>query len=145
MMMNDTVGKHLFNNTFILSGIYLLKFNNGNIKTMCEICSKLPIKILETSVTLFWWLTLNRFHTLYWDYHFWLWTRNYRNECLMPICRFKQELSEMLYLQSPSGMGVPVGGVVKRPFVSRSKLVIYFIKIIYTNLFFWIYVLYYWH
>ena len=36
----------------------------------------------------------------------------------------------MLYLQSPSGMGVPVGGVVKRPFVPISKLVIYFIKII---------------
>ena len=31
------------------SGIYLFKVNNGNIVTMCEICSKLIIKIPERS------------------------------------------------------------------------------------------------
>ena len=29
---------------FTLAGIYLFKFNNGNTRTMCEICSKLTIK-----------------------------------------------------------------------------------------------------
>ena len=31
----------------IPAGIYLLKVNNKNIRTMCEICSKLTIKIPE--------------------------------------------------------------------------------------------------
>ena len=30
------------------SGIYLYKVNNGNTRTMCEICSNLTIKILFT-------------------------------------------------------------------------------------------------
>ena len=46
-MKKDTVGKHLFNNTDILAGIYLFKVNNGNIRKMCEICSKLTIKTTE--------------------------------------------------------------------------------------------------
>ena len=29
------------------AGIYLLKVNNGNNRTSCEICSKLTIKITE--------------------------------------------------------------------------------------------------
>ena len=29
------------------AGIYLFKFNNGNVRTMCEVCSKLTIKISE--------------------------------------------------------------------------------------------------
>ena len=28
------------------AGIYLLNVNNGNTRTMCEICSKLRLKIL---------------------------------------------------------------------------------------------------
>ena len=32
------------------AGIYLLKINNGNTRTMCEICSKLTIKITERSL-----------------------------------------------------------------------------------------------
>ena len=31
------------------AGIYLVKTNNGNTRTMCEICSKLTIKIPEQS------------------------------------------------------------------------------------------------
>ena len=49
-------------------GIYLLKFNNGNTKTMCEICSKLTIK----SLTSLWCLYLsifNRFYTLFCCFH----------------------------------------------------------------------------
>ena len=45
-----SVGKYLFkvnNNIAIPSGIYLMKVNNGNIRTVCEICSKLTIKTPE--------------------------------------------------------------------------------------------------
>ena len=48
-------------------GIYLLKFNNRNTGTKCEICSKLRIKTHDTNgivlVSLL--LTLNIFHTLF--------------------------------------------------------------------------------
>ena len=37
-----TIGSHFFP-----AGIYLLKVNNRNIRTRCEICSKLTIKIPE--------------------------------------------------------------------------------------------------
>ena len=48
--------------------IYLFKINNGNIRTMCEMCSKLTIKTPEwrhwhrSGVFI---VTLNRFHTLF--------------------------------------------------------------------------------
>ena len=45
--------KHFFDAP---AGIYLLKVNNRNTRTRCEICSKLTIKTL---------LTLNIFHTLF--------------------------------------------------------------------------------
>ena len=41
-------------NLAIPTGIYLLKFSNRNIRTRCEICSKLTLL-----------LTLNIFHTLF--------------------------------------------------------------------------------
>ena len=44
------------------AGIYLLKVNNRNTRTRCEICSKLTIKI-PVLVSLL--LTLNKFHTFF--------------------------------------------------------------------------------
>ena len=41
---------------------------------MCEICSKLTIDPVLASLL----LTLNRFHTLLWCFHHWLWTSNCR-------------------------------------------------------------------
>ena len=37
-------------------GIYLLKVNNRNTRTRCEICSKLTIKIPEQRQASFWYL-----------------------------------------------------------------------------------------
>ena len=48
--------KHLELNSNDPAGIYLLKINNRNTRTSCEIFSKLTIKSLL--------LTLNIFHTL---------------------------------------------------------------------------------
>ena len=47
--------------------IYLLKVNNRNTKTRCEICSKLTIKTVERHQWLLvsFLLTLNIFHTLF--------------------------------------------------------------------------------
>ena len=77
--------------------IYLFKVNNGNTKIICKIYSKSTIK---TTVFHFYtpWkrqetkgfltfsgdiemepflLTLNKFHTLFWCFHCWLWTIKY--------------------------------------------------------------------
>ena len=51
------------------SGIYLFKVNNGNTKTVGEICSFLSFRCLFL-------LTFNSFHTLLWCLHCWLWTSN---------------------------------------------------------------------
>ena len=43
---------HIFwlaNETYLPAGIYLFEVNNGNTRTMCEICSKLTIKTREGS------------------------------------------------------------------------------------------------
>ena len=45
---------------------FTYKVNNGNIRTMCEICSKL------TFVLVFLLLILNRFHKSFWCFHHWL-------------------------------------------------------------------------
>ena len=76
------------------AGIYLLKVNNRNITTRCEICSKLTIKTTEPSHWRRLWimftittldivmmallLTLNIFHTLFQCFYCWLWTCNCR-------------------------------------------------------------------
>ena len=58
-----TLGKPYSFNVFPV-GIYLFKVNNRNIRTRCEICSKLAIKTPEQRhVSLL--LTLNIFHTLF--------------------------------------------------------------------------------
>ena len=63
--------------------IYLYKVNNENTRTMREICSILTIKIPERHH----WPNLNRFHTLFWCFHCWLWTascvgtRNIHKSC----------------------------------------------------------------
>ena len=63
------------------ASICLFKVNNGNTRTMCEICSTLTIKTPQRRH----WrrsgvftVNLNRFHTLSWCFHSWLWTRKYR-------------------------------------------------------------------
>ena len=67
--------------TFFPFGIYLFKVNNGNTRTICEIRSKLTITIPErlqwrhSGVLL---LSRNRFHTLFWYFHCWLWTSKRR-------------------------------------------------------------------
>ena len=49
------------------TGIYLFKVNDGKNRTMCEICSKLTMKIDVVLVSLL--LTLNRFHSLFCCFH----------------------------------------------------------------------------
>ena len=47
-MNDDNDGDELFlPNDTLSAGIYLLKFNNRNTRTRCEICSKLTMKTLE--------------------------------------------------------------------------------------------------
>ena len=63
------------------AGIYLFKVSNGIIITMCEICSKLTKKTPERRHNVFLaslLLTLNRFHTLLWCLHCWVWVSKYR-------------------------------------------------------------------
>ena len=61
--------------------IYLFKVNNRNTRKIYEICSKLTINTLEqrhwqrSGVLL---STLNRFHTLFWCFHWWLRTSKCR-------------------------------------------------------------------
>ena len=60
-----------FNVKLYVPTIYLFKVKNGNIRTVCEICSKLTIKapvINVILVSLF--LTLNRFLVLFWWLHY---------------------------------------------------------------------------
>ena len=48
--MGNALNRHFFNNGFISlfpGGTYLLKVNNGNTRTICEICLKLTIKTPE--------------------------------------------------------------------------------------------------
>ena len=49
------------------ASIYLSKVNNENTRTMCEIRSKLIIKIPEQHQSLL--LTLNKFYILFWCFH----------------------------------------------------------------------------
>ena len=67
---------------FFPADIYLFKVNNRKNRKMCEICSKLIIKTPEQHdgndvILMSLLLTLNRFHTLFWCFHSWLWT----NQC----------------------------------------------------------------
>ena len=64
---NGTLVWNRFNFLWNPTGNYMLKVNNGNTRTRCEICSKLTIKTPEShhcrrSGVL---LTLNIFHTLF--------------------------------------------------------------------------------
>ena len=55
-------------NTTNAAGIYLLKVNNRNTRTMCEICSKLTIKPPENVIDVVLvalLLTFNRFHIFF--------------------------------------------------------------------------------
>ena len=59
------------------AGIRLFKVNNGKIRTMCEICSKLTIKTPKRQhdvILVYLLLTFKIFHTLFWCFHCWLWT-----------------------------------------------------------------------
>ena len=56
----------------------MFKSNNGNTRTMYGMCSKLTIKRPERRLSLS--LPLDRFHTLFWRFHCWLWTSECRLE-----------------------------------------------------------------
>ena len=63
----------------IPADIWLFKTINEKTRTMCDICSKLIIKTEQGH----WWLvhlflTLKRFHTLFWYFHRWFWTSKLR-------------------------------------------------------------------
>ena len=64
----------------IPAGIYLLKANSRNTRTMCDICSKLTKKIPVVLVSLL--LTLNIFHTLFYCFYCELWTCS----CRLGLC-----------------------------------------------------------
>ena len=49
--------------------IRLFKVDSGNTRKISKICSKFPVSFM---------LTLNRFHTLFWCFHCWLWTNKCR-------------------------------------------------------------------
>ena len=68
-------------------GIYLFKVNKRNTRKICEICSKLTIKTRHENSL---YLTLNRFHTLFWCFYCWLWTSKCR---LSYICNCNQNVS----------------------------------------------------
>ena len=57
----------------IPTGIFWFRVNNGNIRVISEICSKLAIKTLSLL------LSLNRYHTLFWCFYCWLWASNVNN------------------------------------------------------------------
>ena len=76
------------------ASIYLFKVDNGNIRTMCEICLKLTVKTPErrqwchSGVFI---VDFNRFHTFFWCFHCWLWTSKCRQgatiKTLSPLYR----------------------------------------------------------
>ena len=53
------------------AGIYLFKVNNGKVRTMCEISSKLTLKTGANDVAL-------ALLTLFWFFHCWLWASKCR-------------------------------------------------------------------
>ena len=71
------------------AGIYLFKVDNENTRTVCEIYTKLTIRLQNEVIDIvlvFLLLTLNRFHTLLWYFHYWLWP----NKCWLGrffLCR----------------------------------------------------------
>ena len=78
---------HLLSKEINPTDIYLFKFNNGNTRKRCEICSKLTIKTPKrrqrrrSGVLL---LTAIMFHTFFWCFYCWLWTSKY----LLRMVRF---------------------------------------------------------
>ena len=69
--------EQLFSSTTVNSAvIYLLKFNSGNTRAMCEVCSRVTLKKTRTTSSLL--LTFNRFHTWFWSFNRWLWTNKCR-------------------------------------------------------------------
>ena len=87
--------KNVFDALFELypARIYLFKVNNGNNRTICDICLKLTIKtskrlqlrwstlfhkICRPDVMVSLLITFNRFYTLSWYFYCWLWTSKYR-------------------------------------------------------------------
>ena len=63
---------HTESNSFFPATIRLFKINDGNTKTIHQICPKLTIKIQSLL------LPLNRLHILFCCFHCWLWTSKYR-------------------------------------------------------------------
>ena len=80
----DSENKSLFKhrNKRWPAGTYLFRVNNGNTKTMCEICSKLTIKTpndVSDVVLVSLMLSLNSFHAFFWCFYCSLWT----SKCLL--------------------------------------------------------------
>ena len=73
----------ILSKVFNPADVYSFKVNNGNTRTMCEICSDLTIRhqndVIEVLLVLLL-LTLNGFHILFWCFHYLLWTNKCRME-----------------------------------------------------------------
>ena len=75
------------------TGIHLFKVNNGNTKAMYDICYQLTKTpdwrrdVILVSLL----LTMNRFHTLPWCFHCWLWASKFQLGMfqLMFLCKTK--------------------------------------------------------
>ena len=82
------------------TGIYLFKRNNGNMRTMCEICSKLTIKTPERlhrrpGVFL---LTLNIFASLFWCFKCWFWAS--RNRVALKTLLYQSGIAQIILLEN---------------------------------------------
>ena len=79
---------------------------------MCEICSKLTIKTQERRdvVVVFLLLILYIFHTLFWYFHYWVWTSKCRlGTSMEPVLRFSfATLSRHSFLPPIKLGGFPV-------------------------------------
>ena len=88
MFKLSTFSMHLEVHSYKTNDIYLLKVNNGNTRTMWENCSKLSIKTPEQSH----WcrsgvfiVNFDRFHTIFWCFHCWLWINKCRLKTIANI------------------------------------------------------------
>ena len=80
------------------AGIYLIEVNNRNTRTMCEICSKLTIKIPERRQCFNLWLVLVL--TFYFDSFESTWY-----SCLLTSCKFVTSLVHIkIDLKSANGL-----------------------------------------
>ena len=65
------------------TGVYLFKINNGNNRTICDICNKKDTRTTSHVTVVSFLLILNRFYLLLWCFYWWFVTYKYR------LCRQK--------------------------------------------------------